>query len=258
MMANLQVLSQGLAVAENQRATARQIEHADNREHHRIASEQMARQTAFNYQMLQDFAARPVSLPAALTPVHVTNVITPIQNTMNNVFQTTHNLHQNTLNFFSNVNNHATKVLNLFGPNLHPGQGQELDPIMNGGPPPPPSSGSARIARDSPLAIADRPVPIPVPTTAKPPRLPGSNPLAIKDKPVKKPKPLKPRVPDIIPLPLPPSRPVPIILTEPQRKKPRKADEIMRILDGITDSEPRRVKKLIAELPMNRLRLRAA
>jgi len=178
---------------------------------------------------------------------------------MNNVFQTTHNLHQNTLNFFSNVNNHATKVLNLFGPNLHPGQGQELDPIMNGGPPPPPSSGSARIAiGDRPLAIADRPVPIPVPTTAKPPRLPGSNPLAIKDKPVKKPKPLKPRVPDIIPLPLPPSRPVPIILTEPQRKKPRKADEIMRILDGITDNEPRRVKKLIAELPMNRLRLRAA
>ena len=127
---------------------------------------------------------------------------------------------------------------------------------MNGGPPPPPSSGSARIAiGDSPLAITDQPIPIPIPTK---PRLPGSNPLAIKDKPVKKPKPLKPRPPDIIPLPLPPSRPVPIILTEPQRKKPRKADEILRILDGLTDNEPRRVKKVIAELPMNRLRLRAA
>ena len=52
-----------------------------------------------------------------------------------------------------------------------------------------------------------------------------------------------------------------LLVDPPPRKKPRKADEILRILDGITDSEPKRVKKLLASLPVparNRLRIVSA
>jgi hypothetical protein len=58
---------------------------------------------------------------------------------------------------------------------------------------------------------------------------------------------------------VPPPKKDPIILTDaPPRKKPRKADEILQILNGITDSEPRRAKRAIATIPVptrNRLRI---
>jgi hypothetical protein len=91
----------------------------------------------------------------------------------------------------------------------------------------------------------------PVPT---PPAQP-TPPLAIRDKTkkVKKPE-LKPKI-KVSPT-LPKQRV--IILGPPPRKKPRKANEILRILDDITDSAPKRAKRAIADIPMpqhNRLQI---
>ena len=64
-------------------------------------------------------------------------------------------------------------------------------------------------------------------------------PLAIRDRRPKKPVKKPPLKPQIKPNPLPIKIPDPIIFVDPPpRKKPRKADEILQILDGITDSEP--------------------
>ena len=71
---------------------------------------------------------------------------------------------------------------------------------------------------------------------------------------MKKPN-LKPKIK--IDNPVAPKQPI-LILDPPPRKKPRKADEILRILDGITDSEPKRAKQAIANVPLpqhNRLRI---
>ena len=57
--------------------------------------------------------------------------------------------------------------------------------------------------------------------------------------------------------PAAPKQPI-LILDPPPRKKPRKADEILRILDDMTDSEPKRAKRAIANVPRpqhNRLRI---
>jgi hypothetical protein len=83
--------------------------------------------------------------------------------------------------------------------------------------------------------------------------------LAIEDRPKKViKKQLKPKIkPEPIPLPAPP----PMLIDEPQRKKPRKSgksEEILRILSDITSSEPRRAKQAIARPANTRLRLRAA
>jgi hypothetical protein len=65
---------------------------------------------------------------------------------------------------------------------------------------------------------------------------------------------LKPKIKDP---PTLPKQPV-IILGPPPRKKPRKAEEILRILDDITDSAPKRAKRAIADIPRpqhNRLQI---
>ena len=160
------------------------------------------------------------------------------------------------MNFMSNT---ANRVLNYFGPST-PGGQPELLPVMNGGspPPPPPAAGSARIAiRDGSATSAPATITLP---NGDPP---SPAPLAIEDrrpqkKVMKKPK-LKPKIrPD--PIPLPPTPPM--LIDEPQRKKPRKSgksEEILRILSDMTSSEPRRAKQAIANVPpTSRLRLRAA
>ena len=242
--------------AERNRQRARQIELADEAGYHRVKDDQMARMTAFNGQMLKALVDRPQTLPAALAPPMISNVtnvqnITPtsyFENNVQNLYQTTHNLHQNSLNF---INNTSVRMLNMFGLNT-PGERSEGTPLLNivngGSPPPPPSPGASRIAIQDGY--------IPPPATVNPlPVEPVDPPLAILDrpkKPVKKP-PLKIKIEPPIKI-----KPPLILVDPPPRKKPRKADEILRILDGITDSEPKRVKKIIAEIPRNRLRLRAA
>ena len=143
-------------------------------------------------------------------------------------------------------------MMNMFGLNT-PGDGDTpLLHVLNGGPPPPPTPGASRIAlQDGSVYAPDAPItvaPLPAP-------MGDDAPLAIRDKPKPTKKtPLKPQI-KIDPIRVKP----PIILVDPPpRKKPRKADEILRILDGITDSEPKRVKKLLATLPVptrNRLRI---
>ena len=252
-------------LAEDSRHRARQIELADNASHHRRIEQQQAHMTAFTGQFLQSLADRPVPLPEALVPqtVTVTNInnVTPTTNylqNIQNIYQSTHNMHHNTLNYMSNT---ATRVMNnMFGPSA-PGTQPELLPIMNGGnlPPSPPGSGSARIAIQdgtvAPSAPSVVPSPIALPDT--------SPPLAIKDRPKSPKKVSKPRLkPKIRPDPIPILPPTPILIDEPQRKKPRKSEkgqEILRILSDITSSEPRRAKQAIADAPRStRLRLRAA
>jgi ribosome biogenesis SPOUT family RNA methylase Rps3 len=79
--------------------------------------------------------------------------------------------------------------------------------------------------------------------------------LAIRDKVEKvKKKQLKPKIKVSPPLP----KQNIIILDPPARRKPRKADEVLRIVDGITDSTPKRAKRAIADIPMpqhNRLQI---
>jgi hypothetical protein len=79
---------------------------------------------------------------------------------------------------------------------------------------------------------------------------PDDPPLAIRDvRPVKKPQ-LKPKIKNNPPAV--PKQPI-LILDPPPRKKPGKADE-----GDITDNEPKRAKRAIAELPIptrNRLRI---
>ena len=141
-------------------------------------------------------------------------------------------------------------MMNMFGLNT-PGDRSEGTPLLNivngGAPPPPPSSGASRIA------IQDGSVyPPPVAPLPTPPDAPDA-PLAIRDvRKVKKPS-LKPKIK--VDPPAIPKQPI-LILDPPPRKKPRKADEILRILDGITDSEPKRVKKALANLPPTHNRLR--
>jgi hypothetical protein len=154
-------------------------------------------------------------------------------------------------------------MLNIFSPGTPLGQDPPLQHILTGGtpPPPPPAAGAALAIEDRDDRIA---IPTPNPTPATPLPKAGA-PLAIRNRPMKRIKkpPLKPKVKPIPPI-IPPD---PIIVDPPPSKRPRKAekpnkrDEILRILDGITDSEPRRVKKLISELPVpsrNRLRLMPA
>jgi hypothetical protein len=253
-------MGRSLMEVERNRQRARQIELADEAGYHRVKDDQMARMTAFNGQMLQALVNRPQTLPAAVAPSMISNV-TNVQNitptsyfeNVQNIYQTTHNLHQNSLNF---INNTSVRMMNMFG--LHtPGDRSEGTPLLNivngGPPPPPPSPGASRIAlQDGNVYAPDTPIDVaPLPAPMGP-----DAPLAIRDrkpKPIKKP-PLKPPI-QIDPIKVKP----PIILVDPPpRKKPRKADEILRILDGITDSEPKRVKKLLATLPVptrNRLRI---
>jgi len=253
--------------AERNRQRARQIELADEAGYHRVKDDQMARMTAFNGQMLQALVNRPQTLPAAIAPPMISNV-TNVQNitptsyfeNVQNIYQTTHNLHQNSLNF---INNTSVRMLNMFGLNT-PGDRSEGTPLLNivngGAPPPPPSPGASRIALQDGSAYTPAPNMFNPALPVEPPD--PDPPLAILDrrpkKPVKKP-PLKPKIkPDPIPIKIP----EPIILDPPPRKKPRKADgkadETLRILDGIVDSEPKRAKRAIAELPIptrNRLRI---
>ena len=135
--------------------------------------------------------------------------------------------------------------------------------IVNGGPPPPPPSAGA-----SRLALRDGSPYSPTPASGSifnpdvPIEPPGPDaPLAIRDvRPVKKPQ-LKPKPKIKVDPPVVPKKPI-IILDPPPRKKPRredgKAGEILRILDDMTDSEPRRAKRTIAAIPVptrNRLRI---
>ena len=149
-------------------------------------------------------------------------------------------------------------MLNMFGLNT-PGDRSEGTPLLNivngGAPPPPPSPGASRIALQDGSAYApDTPITVaPLPTP-----MDDDAPLAILDrrpkKPIKKPS-MKPSIKIEPPIEI--KQPI-ILVDPPPRKKPRKADEILRILDGITDSEPKRVKKLLASLPVparNRLRI---
>jgi len=241
-------LSRGLLQAEQTRHRARQIELADEAGYHRVRDEQMARMTAFNGQMLQSLVDRPQTLPAALTPPMVSNVtnvqnISPtayFENNVQNLYQTTHNLHQNSLNF---INNTSVRMLNMLGLGTSEPP-PELQHVLHGGAPPPqPPGAGARVAiedRAARAAIEDGsvdPVPIPAPPA----------PLAIRDKAKKVRKPqLKPKIKEPTPLP----KQEVIILDPPARRKPRKADEILRILDGITDSAPKRAKQAIADIPM--------
>ena len=155
IMATVESMQRSMMEAERNRATARQIELADEANYHRVKDEQMARITAFNGQMLEQMANRPQTLPASVAPQMISNV-TNVQNitptsyfeNIQNIYQTTHNLHQNSLNFIANT---AVKMVNLFGPqNTGPGErggGVPLLNIVNGGPPPPPpSAGASRIA----------------------------------------------------------------------------------------------------------------
>ena len=135
-------------------------------------------------------------------------------------------------------------------------EGEPLQYITNGGSPPPqpPGAGAARIAIQDGSLYPSTPVdPLPAPPAQPTP------PLAIRDgevrkvKKVKKPE-LKPKIKDP---PTLPKQPV-IILGPPPRKKPRKAEEILRILDDITDSAPKRAKRAIADIPRpqhNRLQI---
>ena len=121
--------------------------------------------------------------------------------------------------------------------------------IVNGGaPPPPPSGGSSRIAIQDGSVYPPPVAPLPTPDAP-------DAPLAIRDvRKVKKPS-LKPKIK--VDPPAVPKQPI-LILDPPPRKKPRKADEILRILDGITDSEPKRAKRAITNVPRpqhNRLRI---
>jgi len=211
----------------------------------------MARMTAFNGQMLKSLVDRPQTLPAALAPPMVSNVtnvqnISPttyFENNVQNLYQTTHNLHQNSLNFIKNT---SVKMLNMFGLGTPGAEGTELQHVLHGGAPPPqPPGAGARIAIEDGSVL-----PAPVDQIPAPPA-----PLAIRDKvqKVKKPQ-LKPKLK--VPPPLP--KQDIIILDPPARRKPRKADEILRILDGITDSAPKRAKQAIADVPMpqhNRLQI---
>jgi len=116
--------------------------------------------------------------------------------------------------------------------------------VLHGGAPPPqPPGAGARVAiedRAARAAIEDGsvlPSPIPAPPA----------PLAIRDKAKKVRKPqLKPKIKEPAPLP----KQEVVILDPPARRKPRKADEILRILDGITDSAPKRAKQAIKDIPM--------
>jgi hypothetical protein len=216
--------------------------------------------------MLQALVDRPQTLPAALAPPMVSNItnntvqnITPtsyFENNVQNLYQTTHNLHQNSLNFITNT---SVRMLNMFGLGT-PGsqsEGEPLQHIMDGGAPPPqpPGAGAARIAIQDgsvyPLAPVD---PLPAPPA------PPTPPLAIRDGEVRKMKKvkkqeLKPKIK--LDPPTIPKQPI-VILDPPPRKKPRKAEEILRILEGITDSEPKRAKRAIADIPRpqhNRLRI---
>ena len=58
-MATVESMQRSMMEAERNRATARQIELADEANYHRVKDEQMARMTAFNGQMLQQMANRP-------------------------------------------------------------------------------------------------------------------------------------------------------------------------------------------------------
>jgi len=257
-------MNRGLMEAERNRLRARQIELADEASYHRVKDDQMARMTAFNGEMLKALVDRPQSVPAALSPPMVSNItnvqnITPtsyFENNVQNLYQTTHNLHQNSLNF---INNTSVRMLNMFGLGT-PGErseGEALQYITNGGAPPPqpPGAGAARIAIQDGSVYPSTPVdPLPAPPAQPTP------PLAIRDgevrkmKKVKKPE-LKPKIK--LDPPTVPKQPT-VILDPPPRKKPRKADEILRILDGITDSEPKRAKRAIADIPRpqhNRLRI---
>ena len=147
-------------------------------------------------------------------------------------------------------------MLNYFGLSP-PGDGVEgtlLQSVLNGGPPPPPpSAGASRIAlRDGAAYSPEVPIdgaPLPSPMG------PDDPPLAIRDvRPVKKPQ-LKPKIKNNPPAV--PKLPI-LILDPPPRKRHREADEILRILGDITDSEPKRAKRAIADLPIpgrNRLRI---
>ena len=219
----------------------------------------MARMTAFNSEMLKALVDRPQTLPAALAPPMISNVtnvqnITPtsyFENNVQNLYETTHNLHQNSLNF---INNTSVRMLNMFGLGTpgERGEGEPLQHILNGGSPPPqpPGAGASRIAIQDGSVYPSTPVdPLPAPPAQPTP------PLAIRDKltKVKKPK-LKPKIKVSPPLP----KQSVIILDPPPRRKPRKADEVLRILDGITDSAPKRAKRAIADIPMpqhNRLQI---
>ena len=244
-------LSRGLMQAEQTRQTARLIEKSDEAGYHRVRDEQMARMTAFNGQMLQSLVDRPQTLPAALAPPMVSNVtnvqnISPtayFENNVQNLYQTTHNLHQNSLNF---INNTSVRMLNMFGLGTPGAERPELQHVLHGGAPPPqPPGAGGRVAiedRAARPAIEDGSVvPAPGPIPAPP------APLAIVDKVKKVRKPqLKPKIKEPIPLP----KQEVVILDPPARRKPRKADEILRILDGITDSAPKRAKQAIRDVQM--------
>ena len=132
-----------------------------------------------------------------------------------------------------------------------------LQPVLNGGPPPPPpSAGASRIALQDGSAYSPTPAPGNIFDPDVPIEPPDPDaPLAIRDvRPVKKPQ-LKPKIKNNPPAV--PKQPI-LILDPPPRKKHRKADEILRILGDITDSEPKRAKRAIADLPIpgrNRLRI---
>ena len=137
-------------------------------------------------------------------------------------------------------------MLNMFGLGTQGAEGAELQHILHGGAPPPqPPGAGARIAIEDGSVL-----PAPVDPLPAPPA-----PLAIRDKVEKvKKKKLKPKIKVSPPLP----KQNVVILDPPARRKPRKADEVLRILDGITDSAPKRAKRAISDIPMpqhNRLQI---
>jgi hypothetical protein len=279
-----------LVEAERNREVARQIERADERSHHRVRDENLAQMTAFNGKLLQDMAARPQSLPAALAPPIVSNVnnvsnvtniqhVTPtsyVTNLQANLYQTTHNLHQNTLNF---INNTSNKIIAMGGA-LADKSEEIFQPIMNGGAPPPPPRGGERIRaiRDRPAEPLDTggasssglnggPIPLPPPTPALPPPPIRDKPIVIRkpytpEKPIikdkiviKKPLVIKPAIKDIV---IPPR--------QPQRVRPKNR-ELLEILDAFGDDPPSKRPKVdsrtdpgreLASRIQNRLRIMPA
>ena len=237
-------MQQTLAETERNRAIARQIELADEASFHRVRDQQMAQMTAFHGDLIEELAARPKALPAAMAPQMISNVtniqnVTPtsyITNLQNNIYQSTHHLHHSKLQF---INATSNRVINLGGSLAEAFNNSVPDPqppqiVVNGGPPPPPPApGGARVAIQDRAygpsnvpAIRDRQTPYP--------KKEATSPLALKDvQPViKKPK--------II---MPPRRPVPMIIDAPIRAKPRKNKAILEILDQLEDAQPKRAKK---------------
>ena len=234
-------LRERLAEDNRIRMQAMAIQVADERSHHRVKDEALAKMTAANSILVEQLAAVPKSIPQILTPqLFTANIlnVTPttfVTNVQNNIAQTTHNMHNNFLNF---INNTSTRILNMGEP---PGPSEDIPQLsITGGPPQPPP--------DAPrLAIRDAPAYAPEPTPAILDR-----PRNVKD--VKKPfvKKKQPKIivePKIIVDPRP-KRPI-FIVDPPPRRKPRKDPELADVLD-MFDRQPKRARQ------GNRLRTVAA